>query len=206
MLPSFTTIIDTAKEMGNLFNVAKGKLLNNPTEASEKLAGALGELTLILDFVEKETVRYLQIIFLSDKSNFIECRTSLLFLESGYITIKGYEARGHCHKITNIYDKYLDHWFSKVLDPQEADQMKCLFDKMNTADDGMIDCINDITNWLKDEAQAILQMVDDEQLDIANQKIKQARIDMRQTRRNIVEALAQLKLLQSSFIASSQSV
>lgn len=206
MIPSFTNILSTAKDLESFFGTVKDKLLNNPTEASAKLAEVLGELSLILEFVEKETVRYLEIIFLPDKSNFIPCRSALLSLESGYVTIKGYEARGHCHKIMNIYEKYLDRWFSKVLDAQEAQNIKSLFDRMNSADGDMIDGIKEITQWLKDESSAILQMVDADQLDMANQQIKSARLAVQQTRRDIVEALAQLKLLQASFIVSSQTV
>jgi hypothetical protein len=208
MLPTFTTMISITKELQSIFgNVnIKDKLLNNPTEASAKLAEVLGELSLILEFVEKETVHYLEIIFLPDKSNFIPCRSALLSLESGYVTIKGYEARGHCHKIRNIYEKYLDRWFSKVLDPQDAQKMKWLFDRLIRGDDFMIMGIDDITRWLKDESEAILQMVDADQLDLANTRIKNARIAVKQTRRDIVEALALMKLLQASFIASSQTV
>ncbi|OGW17915.1 MAG: hypothetical protein A3G93_02980 [Nitrospinae bacterium RIFCSPLOWO2_12_FULL_45_22] len=206
MIPSFRTILDTAKDLESLFGNVKNKLLNNPTEASAKLAEVLGELSLILEFVEKETVRYLEIIFLPDKSNFIPCRSALLSLESGYVTIKGYEARGHCHKIMNIYERYLDRWFSKVLDAQEAQQIKSMFERMNSADGDMIDGIKEITRWLKNESEAILQMVDADQLDMANQQIKSARLAVQQTRRDIVEALAQLKLLQASFIVSSQTL
>jgi len=206
MIPSFTSILSTTKDLESLFGTVKYKLLNNPTEASSKLAEVLGELSLILEFVEKETVRYLEIYFLDDKSNFIQCRSALLSLESGYVTIKGYEARGHCHKIANIYEKYLDRWFNKVLDANEAQQIKWLFERMNTADGDMIEGIKEITRWLKDESEAILLMVDNDQLDQANQKIKAARLAIQQTRRNIVESLAELKLLQSSFIVSSQTV
>lgn len=206
MIPSFTTILSTARELETLFAKAKEKLLNNPTEASEKLAEVLGELSLILEFIEKETVRFLEIIFLPDKSNFIACRSVLLSLESGYVTVKGYEARGHCHKIKNIYEKYLDRWFSKVLDPKDAQQMKVLFERLDSADGDMVEGIKEITRWLKDEAEVILNLVDSDQLDAANQRIKNARIDIQQTRRDVVETLAQMKLLQASFIVSSQTV
>jgi hypothetical protein len=208
MLPTFATILSTTKELQSIFDNVniKDKLLNNPTEASVKLAEVLGELSMILEFVEKETVRYLEIIFLPDKSNFIACRSALLSLESGYVTIKGYEARGHCHKIMNIYEKYLDRWFSKVLDAADAQQMKWLFERMNTADGDMIAGVNEITRWLKDESETILKMVDADQLEEANTRIKDARVNVQQTRRDIVEALAQLKLLQASFIASAQTV
>jgi hypothetical protein len=206
MIPTFSSILSTIKNIEDSFDIVKEKLLNNPSEASDKLAEVLGELSLILEFIEKETVRYLEIIFLSDKSNLIPCRSALLSLESGYATIKGYEARGHCHKIKNIYEKFLNHWFSKVLDAHEAEDLKRLFDRMNSADSGMIEAIREITTWLRDESEAILLMIDADQLDLANQRIKDARLPVQIIRRNIVDGLAQMKLLQASFIASSQSI
>lgn len=157
MIPSFTTILNTSKGIESLFGKVKDKLLNNPTEASAKLA-----------------VMYQRLW-----------------------------QRGHCHKIMNIYEKYLDRWFNKVLDSQDVQQIKGLFERMNTADGDMIEGIKEITRWLKDESEAIL---DGDQLDTANKRIKDARIAIQQTRRDIVEALAQMKLLQASFIVSSQTV
>jgi len=207
MIPiNLSNINNTISGLDKLVTSVKDKLLNNPSEASGKLAEVLDELSKILDFVEKETVHYLEIFFLPDRSNFIPCRSSLLSLESGYVTIKGYEARGHCHKISNIYDKYLSRWFSKVLLPNEAEDFKKLFDDMYIRDNDMVDSIESLTTALKQESEEILNMIDDNKLDDANTKIKAARIDLKQTRRDIVEALAKLKLLQASFIASSQTV
>lgn len=206
MIPSFSTILSTVKELESVFESVRYKLLNNPTEASAKLGEVLGELSQILEFLEMESVKYLAIYFMDDKSNFIQCRSTLLTLESGYVTIKGYEARGHCHKITNIYEKYLDRWFSKVLDPNEAQQVRLIFERINSADDDMIVGIKEITHWLKDESEAILLLVDDNKLAEANEEIKSARLAIQQTRRDIVEALAEMKLLQASFIVSAQTI
>jgi hypothetical protein len=207
MIPiDINAISSTVNSLDNLFARVKDKLLNNPSEASGKLAEVLDELSKILDFVEKEAVRYLEIIFLPDKSNFISCRSALLSLESGYVTIKGYEARGHCHKISNIYDKYLDRWFRKVLDINEANEFKRLFENMSIGDYDMVQSIESLTDILKQESQEILDLIDDNKLEDTNIKIKAARKDLQQTRRDIVNALAKLKLLQASFIASSQTV
>lgn len=207
MIPiDINAISSTVKSLDKLFARVKDKLLNNPSEASGKLAEVLEELSKILDFIEKETVRYLEIVFLPDKSNFISCRSALLSLESGYVTIKGYEARGHCHKILNIYEKYLSRWFSKVLDPSEADEFKDIFERMNTADVDMVSSIRSVTDILKQESEEILDLIDDNKLEDANVRIKAARKDLQQTRRDIVDALTKLKLLQASFIASSQTV
>lgn len=196
----------TVNSLDSLLTRVKDRLLNNPDEASVKLADVLDELGKILDFVEKETLRFLEIFFLPDKSNFISCRSALLSFESGYATIKGFEARGHCHKIGNIYEKYLTRWFNKVLDPAEAHEFKMIFDNMNQADVDMIYGIESVTQYLKDESQKILDLIDNNKLEEANKEIKTARTDLQQTRRNIVAALAQLRLLQASFIASAQTV
>ncbi|WP_432409199.1 hypothetical protein [Wukongibacter sp. M2B1] len=63
MTTSFTTILNTDKDLESLFGKAKDKLLNNSKEASAKF---------ILEFIAKETIRYLKNIFLPDKSNFIQ--------------------------------------------------------------------------------------------------------------------------------------
>jgi hypothetical protein len=207
MIPiDVNAISQTVTSLDNLVTLAKSKLLNNPGEASIKLAEVLEELSKILDFIERETVRYLEIIFLPDKSNFISCRSALLSFESGYISIKGYEARGHCHKISNIYEKYLNHWFSKVLDRSEAESFKIFFDNMNSGDFDMVHSIQSLTDSLKDESKEILDLIDDDKLEDANYKLKAARKVLQQTRRSIVDSLARLKLLQASFIASSQIV
>ncbi len=77
---------------------------------------------------------------------------------------------------------------------------------MNTADYDMIDSIQEVTNWLKEESEAVLTLIDDNKLEEANARIKSARLTIQQTRRDIVVALAQLKLLQASFIASAHTI
>lgn len=203
---TFGSILTTANKFGDALDRVREKLLNNPDKASISLGAVLGELSLILEFVEKETVTYLEIIFLPDKSNLIECRSTLLRLESGYVSIKGYEARGHCHKIANIYTKHLCKWFSSVLNPNEAQDLENIFEMMNSADVDMVQGIEEITNWLKYEADTALALIDIDNLDVANDRIKQARIDVQQVRRDIVMALSRLRLLQASFIASAETL
>jgi hypothetical protein len=54
MIPSLSTIINTVQDLESLFVTVEDKLLNNPTEASVKLAEVLGEQSSTLEFVEKE--------------------------------------------------------------------------------------------------------------------------------------------------------
>lgn len=206
MLTTISSLVGIVKELDGLLGGVRYKLFNSPTDASEKLAEALNELGLVLEFVEKELVRYLEIQFLDDRSNFLACRSALLSMESGYGKVKGYEARGHCHKIVNIYDKYLDHWFNSVLDSTEAGRIKNLFYNMNAADDVMVMGINELTLWLMQEAEAVLQLADSDQLAIANDRIKQARLDVKQTRKDVVEALSAMKLMEASLIVSLKTV
>ena len=84
------------------------------------------------------------------------------------------EARGHCQKIGNIYDKYLKRWFHEVLDQNEAQQFDFLLDTLNTADSAMLYAMESVTRWLRDEAQQTLDQVDFNDLLGAKQRIRNA--------------------------------
>ncbi len=201
-----TSILDTAKKLTELSDLVKDNLLDNPEEASEKLAEVFDELSKVLEFVEKETVSFLKLHILEDGSNISDCRGVLLSLESGYATVKAYEARGHCHKIGNIHKKYLSKWFSRVLDSSQAQELDNIFSMMNSADLDMIVGIREITDWLTENSEKVLDAIEYKDFAGANQIIMDARRSIQNDRREIVGALAQLKLLQASFIASAETV
>jgi hypothetical protein len=203
---NLSSINNTIGQLDSLLGSVKEKLLNNPEQASVKLADVLGELGKILDYMEKEIVEYLSLNFNDDKSNFVVNRSKLLSFESGFTMIKANEARGHCHKISNIHEKYLSTWFSKHLDPADTAKFKMLFDSMNYADGDMIQAINELSGYLMFQSELVLNILDTDNIQGANQIIIQARLDVQQDRRDLVNSLSRLKLLQASFIASSEVV
>jgi hypothetical protein len=199
-------LLGIAKDVGELFSRLKEKLLRQPDEAAAKLADVLEELAKIFVFVDGEIVRFLSVYVLPDRSNIVNCRSTLLGMEGGHLAIKGDEARGHCHKIENIYNKHLQRWFHELLTQQESADLSYLFNRLNNADDNMVRALASVTDWLTQEAHNALNAIDDGQFDDANNRVRDARSAVHQTRRDISEALRTLRALQADFIAASGTV
>jgi hypothetical protein len=199
-------LIKVAKDASDLFNNLKGKLLHQPDEAAVKLAEVFDEVTKIFLFIDAETVSYLRLYVMPDRSNVVECRGVLLAMEGGQLMVKGEEARGHCHKIENIYKKHLKRWFHEILDPNEEYQVHILFDNLSNMDDIMVQGLKSLCGWLQNEANETLNLIENERFDDANARIKSARAALLQPRRDISEALRQLRALQTDFIARSGAV
>jgi len=199
-------LVTVAKESKDLFDNLKGKLLRQPDEAAVKLATVFDELTKIFLFIESETVNYLSLYVLPDRSNTVECRRLLLAMEGGQLRVKGDEARGHCHKIGNIYKKYLKRWFHELLDPWEESQLQALFDRLNNMDDYMIKGMESTCDWLQNEANLTLDLIENGRFDDANMRVRDARQSALQPRRDLSESLRLLRGLQADFIAASGTV
>jgi hypothetical protein len=198
------TLFDLADKLG-IVQAVKAKLLRQPDVAADKLVVVLGELTKIFTACEAELLRYLSLTFDKD-GNIAEERKALLTLEGGQIQARAWEAKGHCHKIWNIYQNYLDKWFHRVLSKEEAEEMKSLFGSLSYADSQMEFAIHELTQWLTSEAQAVLDLVDDNKFEEANNQIKQARKAVLPTRQAISKAMNNLLALQTEFITLSKTV
>lgn len=200
----FKEILDIADRLGGI-EAVKGKLLRQPDPAADKLVAVLNELSKIYVACDAELLRYLSLSFDPAGDIAIE-RLTLLTLEGGQLLLRTNEARGHCHKIWNIYERYLQRWFHTVLAPDEASKMKELFERLSYGDSQMELAINELANWLTHEAQATLDLVDAGKYEEANQRIKAARKEVQGTRAAIQKAMSQLLHLQGDFIAMSKTV
>ncbi len=168
------SLVDIADKLG-LIQAVKNKLLRQPNAAADSLVAVLGELSKIYGACDAELLRYLSLSFDPAEKN-AEERAVLLTLESGQLRTRTAEARGHCHKIWNIYRRDLQRWFINVLAPdgdQEnggvvpASRLR-RFAKSELA-------IRELTDWLTSRAQETLDLVDAGKQDEANQRIKVAR-------------------------------
>lgn len=198
-------LTNITERFGAAIKLAKANLLRQPDEATVKLADVLGELGKVFNFFEEETVRYLALYFLPDHRNYIECRTILLKTESGALAIKGNEARGHCHKISNIYDKHLRRWFHDRLSGKEAQEFQQIFDLLGDMDSHFMRAISSISDWLTEEARITLDMIDADDILGANQRIRQARISALPARQAVVKNMHELRKLQAEFIQAAGS-
>ena len=151
-------------------------------------------------------MRYLSLYFDSE-TTIIQGRTVLLGMEVGQSRIRMHEARGHCAKIKNIYEKHLNGRFDSVF-RNDADQqtLKTIFENIGTADDAIIQAVDRVTDWLTQEAEQTLDLVDGGNQLGANQRVTQARIDAKPARIKLTEAMAHLRGRQAEFIASSMTV
>lgn len=196
-----TSLLDIADKLGIIDGVKK-KLFRNPDVAADSLATVLDELSKIYSTLESELVRYLGLHF-DPLGNLTAERQVLLTLESGQLTVRMSEARGHCHKIWNIYQNHLDRWFHKVLSPDEAADMRQLFEALSYGDSQMELAIHQLAGWLSTAASETLNLVDDGKLDEAQKTISAARREVLPARQAITQTLAYLVSLQGDFIAAS---
>jgi hypothetical protein len=199
-------LLKIAKEAKSLFDGVKGKLLGQPDEAAQKLALVFEEISKIFLFIDAATVNYLRLYIAPDRSNVVDCRSVLLGIEGGQLAIKGDETRGHCHKIQNIYNRFLQRWFNELLNNNEQAELSYLFHKLGNMDDYMVRGLKTVCDWLQNEAHDILNLIDDSRFDEANAKIKAARLQLLQPRREISEAVHGLRALQADFIEASGTV
>lgn len=198
-----TSIIKLANEL-KLIQQVRGKLMRQNEPAAEKLAEVLDELAKMVSTLDDEIVRYLSLHF--NGENVVAGRSVLLGMEAGQSMVRMGEARGHCHKIGNIYDKYLKRWFHDVLDKSEAQQLHFLFDTLNTADSAVLDAMESVTRWLSEEAQQTLDLVDFNDLPGVNQRIRDARLQLRDARVQLTEAMSSLRSMQAEFIAVAKTI
>ena len=201
---AFTTLIDLAAKL-NVIQTVKQKLLRQPDPAADKLVVVLAELSKIYGVIDAELVRYLSLYF-DSQQGLQEERSVLLTLEGGQTRQRVGEARGHCHKIWNIYTKYLDRWFHAALTPDEASSMNELFSSLTYADSQMLGALDELTNWLSQESNETLSLVDVGKLEDANGRVRAARKEILPARHAISGAMSYLMQLQADFIDAAGTV
>ena len=197
-------LVGLAEKLGIIQKV-KDKLINRPDPAATKLVVSLEEISKIFSATESELSRYLSVYFTPGESNDEE-RNALLSLESGALNIRWNEARGHCHKIMNIYDKYLGKWFSRVLSPEENIEMQDLFFQFREVEGGFLENLNSVTNWLAPEAKAVLDLAISGNIGDANTRVLNGRKYLLPFRQKMVRAMAEMLDLQTEFIQITGTV
>ena len=176
----------------------KIKLLGTPDLADDKLVVALEETEKIYQLVENMLSTYLSVEF--DQTSCQEERKVLVKLEGGELLSEVEQARPICRKIERIYRHYLRVWFGKYLEEDEQLKMEGLFQQLGTADDQLVDQLIQVAKWLTEEAKATLDLVDGDNLDAANRRIKAARKEVLPFRQVISDSMRKLFALQADFL------
>jgi len=204
---SATELVDVSEKLG-LIQAVKFKLISQPDLASSKLIAVLEEVSKIYGALEQELTRYLSLTLdptLEPKERARE-REALLSLESGMITARMREARGHCGKIYHIYDRYLSPWFQRVLNPDEVSKMQTLFRELSDIDSYMVDAINEVSRWLAAEASATLDLVEQGEDAAAQKRVAEARRQVQFARRQMSKAMFNINDIKGDFIEQSGAI
>jgi hypothetical protein len=197
-------LIGLADKFGFVESI-KSKLMRQPDLALARLAAALGEIRKIYIAFEKELNDFSSLTLEQDELP--EERASLQDLANRKFSLRMNEARGHCHKITNIYERYLNPWLRRIpLIGSEDVQMRQLFQDMAEADSLMLDVILNLGNWLGPTAIEIQKLVDANDLPTARQRLLQAQVEVAPDRQAINDSLQKLFKLQADFIKASGAI
>ena len=131
-----------------------------------------------------------------------DARKILTDLEGGAAKVRVAESRGHSTKIRNIYNKFLDPFFQRVFQGENV-QMSWLFNDIEDVDGVMIKFMNSMSDYLQQTAAETNRPFNSGDRVAAQQSIRDAAIEMRFVRKQLVDTLVHLRNLQADFIALS---
>lgn len=213
-----TALAETVSKLG-ILEAVKKKLASQPDVAATKLAGALAELQKTFLAFDAEVVPYLAIYLergeerqdLTEtvryelKRQYRKDVNLLYSLEGGAALVRASAARGHCGRIGNIYDVYLNPWFKKVVHLNESERaaLKDLFDRLRFGDNEIVLLIERSAMWLGNSAREVLDHVENGDLNLANDTIASARKQILPVRKSLSDALNRIRKLEADFIEIS---
>jgi hypothetical protein len=196
------TLVDIADKLG-LIQAVKGKLIKQPDPAADKLVIVLEEISKMHTAVDEEIGKYLGLWFDPANTQLQKGRETLIDLEGDKIKARVGKARGSCETIKNIYDRYLNPWFQRVLSFSENEMMLELFKALGQYDDVMMEATEKLAEWLGPKATETLDRVDSDDWQGANELIRSARKEILPVRQKVSGALSELYRLQAEFVEIS---
>jgi hypothetical protein len=203
-------LTEVSEKLG-VIDAIRRQLVTQPDPALDKLATALAEVSKIYDVLQAEIKNLLSLYF--DPSDTPEAaksrageRAILVALEGRELVARMRQAKGHSGKIENIYQKFLDPWFQRVLKPDQANEMFGFFHFFHGVDLHMVQRIEDAAGWISQQAKAIADLVDADRFDEANQRIKELRNELRPVREQIADIMKALFDLEARFTEQSGAV
>lgn len=194
----FKALADLADKLGIILAV-KDKLIQQRDPAVEKFIIALDEISKLYSATESELARYLSVWLEKDEENQKE-RELLVSLQSGPLLLRWSSARGHCHKLNNIYNAHLHKWFARLLRPDELDKIRSLFGEFEMVEGGFVENLDTLTRWLSDQATDALDLLDQGRVDEANSRIREARKAILPFRQQINRAMQGMLGVQAELI------
>jgi hypothetical protein len=175
-----------------------GKLKAKPDLAAQKLGQALGEVAKTLQVVDNAAAQFLSLGI--DEGALAKNSKLLLDIECGSLSTEVERGRGHCHVIEEIYSKYLDKWFDKVLNRDQFASVKNVFQELGNSDVNVFRRLENIATTLQAEAGVVLDFVVKGEEDSARARVLSALPALRPLRKTISKTMQTLYSMQSDFI------
>lgn len=178
-----------------------GKIPQNERDAAgAKLVEVLDEIAKTCVALEGELVRLLAVDFAD--ANLRETRAVLVSMEGGGVRATMSAVRGHCSRIKNIYQRYLDAWFLKLW-PNQHTAIQAAFVELSDVDGKMLPLIDWLAALTEYEAHESLNLLDAGNVMAARKRILDARSLVLPVRRQLNQLVATLRDLQSWYVESA---
>ena len=174
------------------------KLKGQPDLAAVKLAEALDEVAKTWQVMDEAMTQYLKLGVDADALE--KGSETLLKIEGGGLLVRVKEGRGHCHVIGNIFSKYLNRWFERVLKGKKLDGIRKVFYTLGNADDDVFRHMEHVAAQLQTEANAVLDLVIKGENQKARNTVLARRADLHPLRLAISGTMTKLYGLKSEFI------
>jgi len=181
-----------------------GKLKAHPDLAAEKLGQALGEVAKTLQVVDNAASEYLSLGI--DDGALAKNSKLLLDIDVGRLGTEVERGRGHCHKIDDIYSKYLDKWFERALNKDEYPLVKGVFGGLQHADSDLFVDLATVAQKLEQEATVVLDFVVPGDEASARARVLSALPALRPLRKTISKTMQTLYSMQSDFVDITSAV
>ena len=196
--------IELVKEVGSFLTTVKDNVWGNEHASYDKLNETLDEIAKFFEATQSEISDYQSLEF-SD-SNTRQGNKKLLYdLEGGMLRVRIEAARGHCSKIKLIYENYLDKWFREVFgNSSEYNTIHTLFLELSVYDVNMFAATDELQKFIKNEAVAVLNFVEQKDYTAADEQIIASRATLSPIRQSISELLTNLLILKNKFMILSK--
>jgi hypothetical protein len=199
-MPDFITAVKSAeaidKSVGMIAKVI-GKLKAQPDIAAQKLGQALEEVAKTLQAVDGAASSYLSLGI--DEGALDKNSQLLLHIESGKLKTDVENGLGHCHRIWQIYQTFLNKWFSRALAPDEQASMEAVFLELGNADDDLFADLGRVAEILQHEAEIVLNLVVNGDKAMARTKVLESLPPLRPMRKTIAGTMQKLYALKNEF-------
>lgn len=179
-------------------DLVKEKLLPAKAKAGRQMEVVLFELKLVYETMNRDYERYRLLTFNNQTLQAFSKRELDKILKIDY-TKNIDNARGHCSKITSIYEMDLKRWFSRVFAAEEAKKLNELFDRIKHFDYEMMQHLENFSKWLKSEAEKTVALVSENKFEEAESQVIESCLDIYPSISKVKELLLNIERLQKEW-------